>query len=836
MQISVLNLTAGARRVSDSELLKVIRAINRQIHEDVCSYWNLTGQLRLDPAGATAVDPMRAPPSLRGDAVLYLVDGSIASPDRLLGYHQHFNDQAPFGAVFVDVCAELREPWSVALSHEALELLVDPDVNLLCKGPHPDPAQSGRMVFHWLELCDAVQAEHYALDGVDVSNFVLPAYYSGAAPEQVVPCDFLMAGRSEAGALRPFGVKEGGYVGFFDPATGTDQQYFKPDDQAARERAAIKARLIKRVRRFDRRRLLYPLSPDGTGPAPAPSGATQPLARPTPAPGGVARGVFLRVRQAGDRGPASPAAAATAVAARVLGAGWTTTPFWHEPAADDRDFKISPPSDALTAAELWDHVYALQADPDVEVAEPILAQPLVRPGASADAGARASVFGSFDCTNGANLPGAANDCEWSLTQVKARAAWKELTDAGLGRGKNIVVGHPDTGYTNHPELKDREAPGGWNFLTNNASPIDPLEQGGLVPSPGHGTGTASVIASGEGPAGLHVTGVAPDATVMDLRVTDSVVIFDMSNVAKAIKYAADHGCHIISMSLGGVGWWYLHDAVKYAVQKGCIVLAAAGNCVWFVVWPAAYDETIAVAGTNVEAKPWDGSSRGRAVDISAPGDSVWHAIANQANEQRVDMGKGTSFAVATVAGAAALWLSKHGWDNLVAKYGAPNVAGLFKQALTASAWAPPGWDTANWGPGILDCARLLAADAPPAAFRGLERAAAPAESDGADHWIAAITHLVEHLGASATIVRSVLAASLGVAPEAVDARLREIGQELSVHLATDAGARDAFEAAVVAASSPAGGRAAAAAPARPAAVADALRHIGSQKLRQHIGP
>lgn len=65
----------------------------------------------------------------------------------------------------------------MTLSHEALELTADPEVNLLVQGPHPD--DPNLVVFHWYEMCDAVQAETYKALGVEVSNFVLPLYFTG---------------------------------------------------------------------------------------------------------------------------------------------------------------------------------------------------------------------------------------------------------------------------------------------------------------------------------------------------------------------------------------------------------------------------------------------------------------------------------------------------------------------------------------------------------------------------------------------------------------------------------------------------------------------------------
>jgi uncharacterized protein (DUF2384 family) len=71
------------------------------------------------------------------------------------------------------------------------------------------------------------------------------------------------------------------------------------------------------------------------------------------------------------------------------------------------------------------------------------------------------------------------------------------------------------------------------------------------------------------------------------------------------------------MSLGGVWSSALHAAVQRAVSENVIVLAAAGNCVETVVWPARFPEVIAVAGVNKNDRPWRGSCRGPEVAISA---------------------------------------------------------------------------------------------------------------------------------------------------------------------------------------------------------------------------
>ena len=246
MIISVVNHSNG--QVTDEELQIAIRAINRQINEDFAPYWSLPATLRLE--GRSTEDPDRIQvPDMRGDAVLYLWDEVDVSG--ALGYHfQNFRG-IPFGFVFTALAQDLGEPWSVTLSHEALELIGDPQTNLLVIGPHP---MENRDVFHWYEMCDAVQAETYEIDGIAVSNFLLPLYFTGTrdADEPGARNDFL--GKAFGGqTLKSFGLNPGGYIGFFDPELGDHDTFAIQGDTTALMRLEIKSR-AKEARRSVRYR------------------------------------------------------------------------------------------------------------------------------------------------------------------------------------------------------------------------------------------------------------------------------------------------------------------------------------------------------------------------------------------------------------------------------------------------------------------------------------------------------------------------------------------------------------------------------------------------------
>lgn len=245
MFISIINHTNGL--LSDAEVQHAIRAVNRQVREDFFPHWGKTATMRLE--GARNDEPQQHNPSdMRGNAVIYLWDKSDI--DGAIGYHSLNHAGIPFGFVFVDVANRIGENWTTTLSHEALELIGDPEVNLLAMGPHP--ADPDRTVFHWYEMCDAVQTETYTIDGVEVSNFVLPLYFT-VDDEAVGRNDFLgtLHGTQSLGS---FGVNPGGYVGFYDPNSGRHDTYSLPDDNLAATRLQAKFSLdgARRGRRYQR--------------------------------------------------------------------------------------------------------------------------------------------------------------------------------------------------------------------------------------------------------------------------------------------------------------------------------------------------------------------------------------------------------------------------------------------------------------------------------------------------------------------------------------------------------------------------------------------------------
>ncbi|MET0714850.1 MAG: S8 family serine peptidase [Mycetocola sp.] len=313
-------------------------------------------------------------------------------------------------------------------------------------------------------------------------------------------------------------------------------------------------------------------------------------------------------------------------------------------------------------------------------------------------------------------PPGSESMRWARDAIRCDGAWAIEPRRGAG----ILIGQPDTGYTLHPNLgraalnlaADRD------FIDNDNDARDPLVPPDTLPwplsFPGHGTTTASVMV-GRGSEQAGIVGVAPRAKVLPLRAARSVIQLFDSDVARAVDHARRNGCHLLSISVGGKGFFGLRAAIQRSVDAGMIVVAAAGNNVAIVVAPASYPNCLAVAATGPDDQPWPGSSHGRAVDVSAPGWGVhvagyiWERGSPTASVKR---SSGTSYATTHVSGVAALWIAHHGPEALRERYGGRVQAVFLHLLTTIGSRVPAGWDPTEFGAGIVDAAALLAAPLP----------------------------------------------------------------------------------------------------------------------------
>lgn len=173
----------------------------------------------------------------------------------------------------------------------------------------------------------------------------------------------------------------------------------------------------------------------------------------------------------------------------------------------------------------------------------------------------------------------------------------------------------------------------------------------------HGTMTSGVLgAIGNNSVGL--AGVNWYSSILPIQALNDDAIGDSFTVGESIYYAADQGADVISISLGSSAEDpYLRLAIQYAMSKGAIVVAAAGNdgcnC---ISYPANYPEVIAVGAIDSSGNLASFSSYGHQLDLLAPGASITTSTWSAANPTSAYAGNvaGTSFSTPFVAGLLGL--------------------------------------------------------------------------------------------------------------------------------------------------------------------------------------
>lgn len=283
--------------------------------------------------------------------------------------------------------------------------------------------------------------------------------------------------------------------------------------------------------------------------------------------------------------------------------------------------------------------------------------------------------GPVDAEPAKPTPSAPNDpmykSQWHFQMVRAEDAWTRT------HGEGVVVAVIDTGvspgklnngttskFKRVPDLKETEFVPGRNFVQNNADPSD---------GNGHGTHVAGTIAQSTHNE-FGVAGLAYKAKIMPIKVLSDGGSGTVADIANGIRWAADHGAKVINMSLGG-GMYSstLARAVKYAHDKGVVVVCAAGNGArQKVEYPAAYEGSFAVSALGPDGKLAFYSSYGKELDIAAPGgdtrvDLNKDGIPDGVLQDTIGRGdpskhgffpfQGTSMATPHVAAAAALVVS-----------------------------------------------------------------------------------------------------------------------------------------------------------------------------------
>ena len=226
MLIAILNQSTV---VANGDVATMTQAIASQVQFDAAPIW--------DRAPATVVfytDPTAVPAAAHGIAI---VDTIQDQPTGVLGLHTEDQAGQTWGVVAAKPELDnggqvLTGDWSVSstLSHEVLEMFVDPNCNLW--------ANDGKGSAYSLEVCDPVEAPTYTVSGVSVSNFVTPSWFDPLAP---ATAQFDKLGLLTAG----FSVLTGGYMVY--ESAGKEHQQF--GNQFPNWRKEMKTGRLARTRR-----------------------------------------------------------------------------------------------------------------------------------------------------------------------------------------------------------------------------------------------------------------------------------------------------------------------------------------------------------------------------------------------------------------------------------------------------------------------------------------------------------------------------------------------------------------------------------------------------------
>ncbi|RKD25502.1 hypothetical protein BEP19_00720 [Ammoniphilus oxalaticus] len=230
--------------------------------------------------------------------------------------------------------------------------------------------------------------------------------------------------------------------------------------------------------------------------------------------------------------------------------------------------------------------------------------------------------------------------QWNLPMINMEKAWD------ISRGsEEVIIAVIDTGI----DLKHQDFQGqlvkGYNVLTGQNDPMD---------DNGHGSHVAGIIAASTN-NNLGIAGVSWNNKIMPIKAIGSEGTGTSFDIARGIRWAADHGAKVINMSVGNYHpSGILLDSIRYAHSKGIVLVAASGNDNSNQPsYPAAYPEVISVAAVDQQARRAEFSNYGGTVEIAAPGVDIPSAYLY--NEYAAL--SGTSMACPHVAGLAGLILS-----------------------------------------------------------------------------------------------------------------------------------------------------------------------------------
>jgi len=157
IHIAIINASTV---LPDAEVQRAIPALQKQVSKHFYPIWGVNARLVFTPKGVLPH---------KGYWWLAILDNSDVA--NALGYHDLSSEGLPLGKVFAGTDLQFGLSWTVTLSHELLEMLADPRINLT--------AQIDGNTLYSFEVCDACEEDSlgYPIDGIQVSDFVTPQWF-----------------------------------------------------------------------------------------------------------------------------------------------------------------------------------------------------------------------------------------------------------------------------------------------------------------------------------------------------------------------------------------------------------------------------------------------------------------------------------------------------------------------------------------------------------------------------------------------------------------------------------------------------------------------------------
>jgi subtilisin family serine protease len=238
---------------------------------------------------------------------------------------------------------------------------------------------------------------------------------------------------------------------------------------------------------------------------------------------------------------------------------------------------------------------------------------------------------------------------WEIQKFNITKEWT------FSKGEGVKIAVIDTGCDiDHDDLKNSIITGK-NFIDPKKDPID---------DNGHGTHVCSTISATDNHIGI--VGVAPMSKVVPIKALDSKGFGDNKNIAKAIVWAVDNSCDLITMSLGSTNDSSdVRYAIEYAAKNNVTVFCAAGNDGKSVdiMYPARYEHTIAIGSINQQFLRSNFSCAGQSLDFLCPGENIMGCVPGN----NYAIMSGTSMANPFAVGCAALLKSYCNTKNISLK-------------------------------------------------------------------------------------------------------------------------------------------------------------------------